>query len=95
MEAQSISEGYFSNIAVLSEPLAFSHDKNSVLSAKVRSDKGEEPADPSLSVITGDEEVSTFTSGGGAGTRAAEDLLLGFPAAFPCFWVSAKPSQMA
>ncbi|ONI03739.1 hypothetical protein PRUPE_6G278900 [Prunus persica] len=47
----------------------------------------------SLSVITGDEEVSTFTSGGGAGARAAEDLLLGFPAAFLCFWVSAKPSQ--
>ncbi|KAK9927994.1 hypothetical protein M0R45_025152 [Rubus argutus] len=37
-------------------------DDDYVQSANVRSDRGDDPTDPSLSIITGDkEELSTFT----------------------------------
>ena len=56
IEAQSISDGYFCSI-LLSD--GGSHGE-SVWSGNVRSDKGEDPADSSLSAETGDEEFSAL-----------------------------------
>lgn len=74
----------------------------SLESGKVRSDKGEDPADPSLSVITGDEEASTLTVVSGTlddstSPTCLDDFLLertGF-SALPGFCELAKLSQMA
>ncbi|KAG7024638.1 hypothetical protein SDJN02_13456 [Cucurbita argyrosperma subsp. argyrosperma] len=74
------------------------HSWSSVKSGNERSDKGEDAADPSLSVTARDEEFSTFTA---AVSAREQDWDLDFLAAvtgffeLPCFCGLAKLSQIA